>query len=203
MNVQKRRKTKQSKTQRSARKTKSAKKPQDLIGILKSAAITAFIWGLVIVNLFLIASFITGKISTGSKNATARAEDFPQTEAAPASEPVAETPATPVQPSNKIEVEVLNGCNVSGLAAQVTEYLRIKGFDVVYTGNYVSFEIDRTTIIDRRSLNLENAQKVAEALGVTSPGSVFALESDEKELHVSVILGSDYKKLKGIKKPEK
>ena len=201
MNIQKRRKSKKTKAQRTTKTRKSKKSQQDLLSMLKGAATTTFIWGLVIVNIFLIASFITGKISTNSQDRTASTKgirDFTR-EINDDEDDTIKSEA----PVEKIQVEVLNGCNVAGLAAQVTEYLRIKGFDVVYFGNYVSYDIDKSTVIDRRSMNKENAQKIAEVLGINRKGSVFAILSEEKELDVSIILGSDYKKLLGIKKPEK
>jgi len=196
MNVQKRRKAKRSKAQRTSKKTR--KRPKDFSNILKSSATTAFIWGLVIVNLFFIASFISNKLPSSSQNKTTTTQDLtnvePQTEI-----PVIDSGSS----TKKIEVEVLNGCNVNGLAARVTEYLRIKGFDVVSYGNYYSFDVSETTVIDRRDLGMQNANKVAEALGINHKGAVFAFLNDDKQLDVSVILGSDYKKLQGIPKPEK
>ncbi|MFP4546757.1 MAG: LytR C-terminal domain-containing protein [Fidelibacterota bacterium] len=32
-------------------------------------------------------------------------------------------------------IEVLNGCGIPGMAGKYTEYLRRRGFDVIYTGN--------------------------------------------------------------------
>lgn len=32
-------------------------------------------------------------------------------------------------------IEVLNGCGIPGMAGKYTDYLRKKGFDVIYTGN--------------------------------------------------------------------
>lgn len=198
MNVKKRRQAKRSKAQKASKTKKTRRRPKDLTEILKSAATTAFIWGLVIVNLFLIASFINNKLASNPQDKTVATKNLENFESQP------DTPKKDTAiPANKIEVEVLNGCNVNGLAARVTEYLRVKDFDVVSYGNYYSSDIEETTIIDRRSMNMENAKKVAEALGINRKGAVFAFLNEDKQLDVSVILGTDYKKLKGISKPGK
>ena len=195
MNVQKRRKAKTTKTSRTSRSRKTKKQQKDLVETLKGIATTAFVWALVIVNLFLIASFITGKISTNQtdRRASSVSESYRD------EEPPAPAPAA----SQKIEVEVLNGCNAKGLAGRITEYLRIKGFDVVYYGNYYTYNIEKTVVINRRPENQEFAIEVAKALGVDLQTSVFSVMSDEKDLDVSVILGRDYNKLNGIGKPNK
>lgn len=48
-----------------------------------------------------------------------------------------------------IQVEVLNGCGVAGIGDGLTDVLRSKGIDVVKTGNYRSFDVDNTFIVDR------------------------------------------------------
>ena len=45
-----------------------------------------------------------------------------------------------------VQVEVLNGCGISGVGDKFTDIIRSKGFDVVKTGNYMSFDIDKTLI---------------------------------------------------------
>lgn len=56
----------------------------------------------------------------------------------------------PVQKTNHvIQVEVLNACGAAGLADKFTDLLRSKKFDVVKTGNFASFDIDNSFIIDR------------------------------------------------------
>ena len=71
-----------------------------------------------------------------------------------------------------IQMDVLNGCGVSGVADRFTDYLRAHGFDVVELGNYkingqINYNIDETFVIDRIG-NKANAIKIAESLGIES-----------------------------------
>ena len=92
-----------------------------------------------------------------------------------------------------IQVEVLNGCGASGVAEKFTDYLRKEKFDVVQMGNYVSFDIDKSMVIDRTG-NRANAEKVAAALGIENK-NVILQKNDDSFLDVSVVIGKDYKKL--------
>lgn len=101
------------------------------------------------------------------------------------------------KPSDIIQVEVLNGCGVTGLADRFTDYLREKNFDVVNVGNYIYNNINQTLVIDRTG-NFANAQKVAEALGVKKSNVIQQLNNNYF-LDVTIILGRDYYKLKPLK----
>ena len=96
--------------------------------------------------------------------------------------------------SDVIQSEVLNGCGVPGLATQFTSKLRENGFDVVESGNFETFDIRKTLVIDR-SGNLDNALKVAHALGVHED-QVMQEISPDYYLDASVVIGSDYENLK-------
>lgn len=95
--------------------------------------------------------------------------------------------------SEVIQVQILNGCGVAGVADRFTDYLREKGFDVVDRGNYTSFDIDKTLIIDRLG-NLANAKKTAEVLGADDKSVIQQLNEDYF-LDVTIIIGKDYYKL--------
>lgn len=93
-----------------------------------------------------------------------------------------------------IQVEVLNGCGVRGLADKAMRYLRENDVDVVSTGNYSTFDVLTTRILDR-SDNRQKAVKVAKLLGI--PEDRILLRKDTSlKLDVTIILGADYKKLK-------
>jgi len=96
----------------------------------------------------------------------------------------------PVLISSIIQLEVLNGCGVPGLATRYTSSLRKYGFDVVETGNYDHFNLENTLIISRTG-NMVNAQRVARALGV-SEEHIIIEESKDYFLDVTLVLGSDY-----------
>ena len=92
-----------------------------------------------------------------------------------------------------IQVEVLNGCGVSGVAEKFTDFLRKEKFDVVQMGNYISFDIDKSLVIDRTG-NRTNAEKVAEVLGIDHK-NVIMQKNEDSFLDVSVVIGKDYKTL--------
>lgn len=95
--------------------------------------------------------------------------------------------------SEVIQLEVLNGCGITGIATRFTDKLREYGFDVVETGNYDHFDVSKTFIISR-SGQMENAYRVADALGV-SHQQVLREQAPEYYLDVTLIIGSDYQSL--------
>ncbi len=99
-------------------------------------------------------------------------------------------------PSEIIQVEVLNGCGVTGVADRFTDFLRSEKFDVVKTDNYVSFDINETMVIDRIG-NLANAKVIAEALGI-NPGRAFRQLNSDYFVDVTIIIGKDYHLLKPL-----
>lgn len=96
-----------------------------------------------------------------------------------------------------IQAEVLNGCGVSGLGEKFTDFLRKNKVDVVQTGNYITFEIEKTLVIDRGG-NISNANKIAALLGVEK-NTVLQQLNEDYFLDVSVVIGKDYQKLKPFK----
>ena len=100
-------------------------------------------------------------------------------------------------PSEIIQVEVLNGCGIGGIADMFTDYLRNQTFDVVNSGNYVSFDINESLVIDRIG-NMANARKVAESLNINKKNVIQQL-NDDYFLDVTIIIGKDYYKLKPLK----
>ena len=95
--------------------------------------------------------------------------------------------------SEIIQIEVLNGCGISGIANSYTGLLRKNGFDVVETGNFETFDLQETLIISRSGV-MDNAYRVANALGV-SEQNVIRESSPDFYLDVSVIIGHDFEKL--------
>ncbi|MDX1488879.1 MAG: LytR C-terminal domain-containing protein, partial [Acidiferrobacterales bacterium] len=62
-------------------------------------------------------------------------------------------PAREDNPTNLVgdilQVEVRNGCGVSGLAAEMTRFLRDQGFDVVEVGDHTVFDLEQSVVVDR------------------------------------------------------
>jgi len=99
-----------------------------------------------------------------------------------------------------IQIEILNGCGFNGVAKIFQSYLREQGFDVVNTDNYLEdgkqrWDIQKSMVIDRVG-EFEQAISVARALGI-SGDQVFSREIPEAIYDVSVVIGKDFKQLKG------
>jgi hypothetical protein len=92
--------------------------------------------------------------------------------------------------SEIIQVDVLNGCGVGGVADRFTDFLRSKNIDVVGIKNYISFDVDETMVIDRTG-NEANAKKVADLLGIKKDNIITQLNKDYF-IDVSIIVGRDY-----------
>ncbi len=93
-----------------------------------------------------------------------------------------------------VQLEVLNGCGVNGIAEKFTDYLRAGNFDVVNIGNYRSFDVDYSLLIDRTG-KIENAFEIASALGIEK-NNIIQQVNKEYFLDVTLVIGKDYKQLK-------
>jgi len=167
---------------RNSRSKNSPKRPykRSQNKTLKERFLTTAIWGLSLINITLIFSLISNFF------------------ASPGEDRLSVDPP-PLVEEKVITVQVLNGCGVQGLANEITQYLRNKNFDVVDVGNYEDgFDLEQTLVLDRVSLGSKYAKKVAKALGVNKNLVTPNLEKS-LQLMVTVIIGTDYKKLKVYK----
>ena len=98
-------------------------------------------------------------------------------------------------PNQSIEVEVLNGCGVPYLAAQTTDYLRSKYFDVVFSGNARNQQYQHTVILQRNE-KIESLKKIADSFGLELDDSkhIIIVPDESLCLDVTIILGADYRK---------
>ena len=97
-------------------------------------------------------------------------------------------------PSAIIQLEVLNGCGVAGAAEKITDFLRSNHVDVVQMKNYISFDIEKSLVIDRTGNKL-NAEKIADILGIDRKNIVQQISNDYF-LDVSLVIGKDYNQFK-------
>jgi len=100
-----------------------------------------------------------------------------------------------------LQIDVLNGCGQAGIGEKFTDFLRQQKFDVINTGNFVSFDVENTIVVDRKG-NPENALRVARSLGLTRESVVQNINKDYL-IDVTVIIGRDYKELNVVNKNEK
>lgn len=99
----------------------------------------------------------------------------------------------PALVSNVIQLEILNGCGVAGVATRFTDSLREYGFDVVESGNFDHFNVENSFVISR-SGQMENAIRVANAIGIPEQ-NVIREASPDFYLDVTIVIGSDFESL--------
>ncbi|GAB5518957.1 MAG: hypothetical protein RhofKO_12080 [Rhodothermales bacterium] len=99
-----------------------------------------------------------------------------------------------------IQVEVRNGCGISGIADITRGFLRDGGFDVVEVGNHDRFDVSTSYVVDRVG-DLEAARKVANALGISETQVRQEIRTDYF-LDASIILGADYETLLPFREAE-
>ena len=112
-------------------------------------------------------------------------------------QPAIEPTKSDVSGKKVIQLDVLNGCGVAGMAGKFTDYLRLRGFDVVESGNYKTFDVAETLVIDRVG-DMETAKKVAQSLGVPDKNVIQQI-NPAYFLDVTVVIGHDYKTLRVLK----
>ncbi len=98
-----------------------------------------------------------------------------------------------------IEIEVLNGCGVPGLAGKVSDFLRDQKLDVVRSENADHYHYDQTLVILRNE-NFEGLKKVAEMLGMdekTDP-RVKHIPDEKLSVDITLVLGDDINQIKSI-----
>ena len=98
-----------------------------------------------------------------------------------------------------IQVEIRNGCGVSGLAGEMTQFLRKRGFDVVEVGDFETFEQEYSVVYDRIG-DLESARKLAIAVGIPEDRVIQDIKEDEY-LDASLVIGKDYATLTPFNQP--
>jgi hypothetical protein len=143
---------------------------------LKHALFTTALWGLGIVNVVLIVSFVSRHFFSGNEPGLNANTDVPV-----------------IAPAH-LKIEVLNGCGVNGLARKYADLLKQQGFDPVKIETYEQSDLPRTYIIDRVSEKMAIGLKMAEALGLSK--EYVSYQADDKRLvGATLILGHDYKSI--------
>ncbi len=93
-----------------------------------------------------------------------------------------------------LQINVLNGCGVNGIGTIMTKFSRLHGYDVVEMGNYKTFDVEHSIVIDR-SGKMNEAQQLAILLGIDKKNVVQQFSTDQM-VSASIVIGKDYKSLK-------
>lgn len=92
-----------------------------------------------------------------------------------------------------LQINVLNGCGVNGVGSTMTAFCRQAGYDVVEMGNYKTFDVAHSIVIDRNG-KTQDAVRLAAALGI-SKSNVVQQFSNDQMVSASVVIGKDYQSL--------
>ncbi|MBW7886981.1 MAG: LytR C-terminal domain-containing protein [Bacteroidetes bacterium] len=109
--------------------------------------------------------------------------------------PVQKNTGNPVDDTTfaAIQINILNGCGVNGVGQTLMNFCRKAGYDVVEMGNYKSFTIEHSMVIDRIG-KPELSARLARQLGISAENIVTQFSSGHL-VTASVIIGKDFQEL--------
>ena len=94
--------------------------------------------------------------------------------------------------NDRLQIEVLNGCGVKGIADLYTNYLRKNGYDVINYKNAENFSYNSTIIlIHKNNLNTNHFKNLMKI----DPLNIKNLFDEKIFFDLTLIIGKDYKKL--------
>ena len=114
--------------------------------------------------------------------------------------PASAAAPAPSHTPDPIQVEVLNGTPVDGLAARARAFLVERDVDVQATGNAPSLEEPHSRVVSRTG-DLDVARRVARTMGIDE-NRVSAEAQAGLLLDASVILGADFRALAPFTTPK-
>jgi hypothetical protein len=112
--------------------------------------------------------------------------------------------ASPVKSSGKekretdttrvpLQINILNGCGTAGVGNTMTKFCRQAGYDVVEMGNYKSFDVSESMVIDRIG-KIDDVKRLAALIGIKQKNVVQQFSNDHM-VSATVVIGKDYKEL--------
>lgn len=160
---------------------------------------TATLRGILVIAAVVLGVFVLSKaFPTGGEIPAApeAAPGSPQPDQQPGASPTA-SPVPEQEPSPPVEgvvVEILNGTDVGGLAAETAEMLANRGYttgeDLV--GDAASKPEEQTTILFRRRPNRAAAEHLQETVFPTAVLESAPRHDENPDIQITVILGTDY-----------
>jgi hypothetical protein len=85
-------------------------------------------------------------------------------------------------------IQVLNGCGFAGAADKMTDFLRVKKFNVANIGNAASWNYPFTLVVSHTN-DMTIANQIA---AVLTTGHVVLMRKEDHAYDVTVIIGPDY-----------
>ncbi len=154
---------------------KSARSSSPGAGFFKKGGKNILIWGLLVVNIVLIASLVKKIVL-----------------------PSGGTPTTIVDRSST-SVSVLNGCGATGVAKVFADALREKQYNVVAVGNAETSDYEKSVLINRGQVDSKEVERIASVVGL-SRDRILTIESRTAQSDVEFVVGADYKDLRAYRK---
>ncbi len=156
---------------------------------------SALLNGLIgVLSIFLIA-FIYSISQKSVRNGVSMDVTFPET----SDQSLLAVDIYEENPVLDIEVEVLNGCGITGVAGEISEFLREHQIDVVRSENADHFQYTRTLIIQRTE-NAAGLAAVVKALNIEldDRSRVLIQPDSSSDVDVTLIIGGDYRSIQPI-----
>jgi hypothetical protein len=110
--------------------------------------------------------------------------------ALPTPSPVVITSPTPAaSPSAQLQVQILNGSGVTGVASVTQEFLEEKGYTIVDTGNADNYDYEQTEVLGKEDYEAEVAQLVGDLAEDYAATASAELVDEDEEFELVVIVG--------------
>ncbi|MEC8706228.1 MAG: LytR C-terminal domain-containing protein [Candidatus Neomarinimicrobiota bacterium] len=152
--------------------------------------------GIAVMSVLLFAFIFSFSSRQSQSGVPIRAVTFPTTDEVPK----LATEIYEANPILDIEVEILNGCGESGIAARFSEFLRDKRVDVVRSENADNFDYTKTVLIQRNE-NTSGLKYVADALKFDMKNSarVMTAIDSNSDVDITLVIGKDFRSINSIK----
>ena len=99
-----------------------------------------------------------------------------------------------IETGYKVQVSVLNGCGVKGIADLYTNFLRNMGYDVIDYGNAKHFEYSKTKLLVHNKNHKDFIYEVVELLEINPEHMEYNYDKNIF-YDLTLIIGSDYTNL--------
>ena len=163
----------------------------------KSKSRNLFLYNILIV---IFAIIIGGFIFSFAKKTISNGVDIPKPDLAKEEKTQLAIDLYEANPVSDITIAILNGCGENGIAATVSDFLRMEKIDVMRSENADNFDY-KNTILIQQSDDLYNLKTVAKILGfdINDSDRVLFLPESNSDVDLTLIIGSDYRNVKPIR----
>ena len=101
---------------------------------------------------------------------------------------------TEIKTGGKIQIQIQNGCGLSGIAKVYTKFLRTSGYDVLEYTNANNFNFENTQLIVHKKDNIGFVNEMVQILKI-KPDFITYNYNNNFIYEMTVIIGHDYNNL--------